>query len=142
MSVFTINSPIEDMLPHRYPFLLVDRILEVSPPDSLIAVKNVTKNEPVFQGHFPGHPIYPGVYIIEGMAQASVLLSVLVLQKKTDFLLVQIDNARFKKQVVPGDTLQYEIRFVKKKSSFFWFSGTVKVDSQIVASADFSAYMS
>ena len=63
MSVFTIKSSIEDMLPHRYPFLLVDRILEASPPDSLIAVKNVTKNEPVFQGHFPGHPIYPGVYI-------------------------------------------------------------------------------
>lgn len=142
MSAFTINSRIEDMLPHRYPFLLVDRILEASPPDSLVAVKNVTKNEPVFQGHFPGNPVYPGVYMIEGVAQASLLLSSLTLQKKADFLLVQIDNARFKKQVIPGDTLRYEIRFVKKKSSFFWFSGTVTVDSQIVASANFSARMS
>lgn len=140
MSTFSIHSPLDEMLPHRYPFLLVDKILEATPYESLVAIKNVTMNEPIFQGHFPGKPIYPGVYLIEGMAQASALLSAVSMQKPADFLLTQINQARFKKQVIPGDCLRYEIHFEKKKHSFLWFNGKVEVDSQLVASASFSAY--
>ena len=138
---FTLDTPIQEMLPHRYPLLLVDKVVEVVPHETLLAYKNISSNEPVFQGHFPENPIYPGVYLIEGLAQASVLLSSISTGKKGHFLLTQIQEARFKKQVVPGDRIYYHVKFIKKKRSFSWFSGTVKVNSQVVASANLSAYM-
>lgn len=138
---FTLETPISEMLPHRYPFLLVDRVIEVDPFKSLLAIKNVSVNEPVFQGHFPERPIYPGVYLIEGMAQASALLGALSQHVPANFLLTQIQDSRFKKLVIPGDCLHYEVSFVKKKRSFSWFNGTVKVNSEVVASASLSAYM-
>ena len=138
---YSLTTPIQEMLPHRFPFLLVDKIISVTPFKTISAQKNITVNEPIFQGHFPDFPIYPGVYMTEGLAQASGLLLAISTNKKADILLTEIKQARFKKQVFPGDTLHYEIHFEKKKASFLWFNGTVKVNSQIVASAHLSAYL-
>tara|TARA_B100002051_G_C16465042_1_gene500403 strand:- start:125 stop:571 length:447 start_codon:yes stop_codon:yes gene_type:complete len=137
---YNLESPIHEMLPHRFPFLLVDKVLFVNPFKSIRAQKNITINEPIFEGHFPNFPIYPGVYIIEGLAQTCGLLLTLSNNIKAEHLLTEIKQARFKKQVLPGDTVVYEVFFEKKKGSFFWFNGKVTVNSQIVASAYLSAY--
>ena len=105
---------IQRLLPHRYPFLLVDRVIEVVPDVSAVALKNVTINEPFFDGHFPGHPVMPGVLIIEAMAQAAGLLTQISRRMKGDtgsplFYLVKVDNARFSAPVVPGDQLRLEV---------------------------------
>lgn len=127
-------------LPHRYPFLLVDRVLEMETNRRLVALKNVTINEPFFQGHFPVKPVMPGVLIIEAMAQATGLLA---MGSNTDavtpnslYYFVGIDKARFKRQVGPGDQLLLEVEFHKKKRDIWFFSGTATVDGQIAAAAD------
>ncbi|CAD6873723.1 3-hydroxyacyl-ACP dehydratase FabZ [Methylomonas fluvii] len=129
---------IQELLPHRYPFLLVDRVLECEPGVRLLAVKNVTFNEPFFQGHFPSQPIMPGVLIMEALAQATALLtsqSNKQLGKGTIYYLAGIDNARFKKQVVPGDQLRLEVTYIKHKRHLWSFDCRAEVDGELAASA-------
>ncbi|MDD5136238.1 MAG: 3-hydroxyacyl-ACP dehydratase FabZ [Candidatus Omnitrophica bacterium] len=130
-----INT-IQKILPHRYPFLLVDRILE-SGGNKIVGIKNVTINEPFFQGHFPGHPIMPGVLIIEAMAQVGGVgaLSMSVNRGKLAYFLT-IDNARFRKPVVPGDVLRMEVDLLKSKMGMVKTHGVAKVDNEVVAEAD------
>jgi 3-hydroxyacyl-[acyl-carrier-protein] dehydratase len=136
MPVLNIKE-IRDILPHRYPFLLVDRIVEMD-SEHVVGVKNVTANEPFFNGHFPDFPVMPGVLIVEAMAQAA---GVLVLKSIDDrdsklVLLVAIENARFRKPVVPGDTLRLEMRVIKRKASVAKMAGIATVDGQVVAEAE------
>jgi len=127
-------------LPHRYPFLLIDRVLEVVPGESVVAIKNVTINEPFFPGHFPQRPVMPGVMIMEAMAQASGMLAY-----RTDptleepgslYFFVGMDKVRFKRQVEPGDQLRFEVDLVRTKRSIWMFSGKALVDGQVAASGD------
>ena len=133
MAILDIND-IRAILPHRYPFLLVDRILELE-PERIVGIKNVTLNEPFFIGHFPDFPVMPGVLIIEAMAQTA---GVLVLKSMEDrakklVLLVAVENARFRKPVVPGDTLRMEMKILKRKASVAKMAGVATVDGQVVA---------
>lgn len=126
-------------LPHRYPFLLVDRVLECRPGEFLRGLKNVTVNEPFFQGHFPGRPVMPGVLIIEAMAQAAGILAFRTAGEKPDeestFYFVGIDRARFRAPVVPGDQLVLEARFERRIRTIWRFETEAKVDGRPVASA-------
>jgi beta-hydroxyacyl-ACP dehydratase FabZ len=136
MPVLDINE-IKAILPHRYPFLLVDRIVEME-PERIVGIKNVTGNEPFFQGHFPDFPVMPGVLIIEAMAQAA---GVLVLQSMEDranklVLLVAVENARFRRPVVPGDSLRMEMKVIKRKASVAKMAGVATVDGQVVAEVE------
>ncbi len=127
-------------LPHRYPFLLIDRVTEHEPGKNLTAIKNVSINEPIFTGHFPQAPIFPGVLILEAMAQSCAIFAFRELggypSKETLYLLVGIDNARFKKQVVPGDQLIVEVVLEKTRRGIWRFAATGKVDDQLCCSAD------
>lgn len=133
--VLDINT-IQKILPHRYPFLLVDRVIEVSQMRA-VGLKNVTINEPFFQGHFPGHPIMPGVLIMEAMAQVGGVVALAVKENvgKLAYFL-SIDNARFRKPVVPGDVLRLEVDFVKAKMNIIKMRGIAKVGEDLVAEAD------
>jgi len=129
-------------LPHRYPFLLVDRILECIPDRKVVGLKNVTINEPFFQGHFPGAPIMPGVLIIEAMAQAGGILaisSIPELNEGTLMYFMGLDQVRFRKQVVPGDQLILELEIIKKRAKVIKMSGLAKVDGQVAAEAQLLA---
>jgi 3-hydroxyacyl-[acyl-carrier-protein] dehydratase len=134
---------IEEILPHRYPFLYVDRVVEVVPGQKLIAYKNVTVNEPFFSGHFPGHPVMPGVLIVEALAQASALLAYKSggSAKGKVIYLMAVDNARFRKPVRPGDRLQLEVEIVKRKGNIWKEKGVATVDGARVAEAEFMATM-
>jgi 3-hydroxyacyl-[acyl-carrier-protein] dehydratase len=130
---------IQEYLPHRYPFLLVDKVLECEPRIRLLAVKNVTYNEPFFQGHFPHLPIFPGVLILEALAQATGLLAAQSdesLGKGMMYYLAAIDNARFKRPVVPGDRLTLEIKYLKNKRNIWSFDCRAEVDGELAASAE------
>jgi len=132
---------IQELLPHRYPFLLVDRVVEIVPDVSVVALKNVTINEPFFQGHFPGHPVMPGVLIIEAMAQAAGLLTQLSRRFKGDkgsplFYLVKVDNARFSAPVVPGDQLRFEVSQKRLVRGMGLFVARSLVDGKEVASCE------
>jgi len=133
---------IQKLLPHRYPFLLVDRVVEIVPGQKLIGYKNVTTNEPFFNGHFPGHPVMPGVLILEALAQASAILAYktegLDPSRKVTYLMA-IDNAKFRKPVVPGDRLQLEVEVIKHKGAIWKQRGTATVDGQKVAEGEFLA---
>ncbi|HQF41922.1 MAG TPA: bifunctional UDP-3-O-[3-hydroxymyristoyl] N-acetylglucosamine deacetylase/3-hydroxyacyl-ACP dehydratase [Ignavibacteriaceae bacterium] len=138
--VFDVNA-ISRILPHRYPFLLVDKIVHLEVEKKVIGVKSVTVNEPFFQGHFPGQPVMPGVLIIEAMAQTG---GILLLNSLPDFeeklvYFMQINNAKFRKPVVPGDQLFLEVEMLQKKSKIFTMAGKVYVDDILVAEADFMA---
>jgi len=128
------------LLPHRYPFLLIDRVLDFKPDEYLIAVKNVTFNEPYFTGHFPVRPIMPGVLIVEAMAQATGLLAMESrpneVGERALYYLAGIDKARFKRTVEPGDQLTLEVRLNKVRRGVWFFSGEARVDVQIAATAD------
>lgn len=129
---------IQDLLPHRYPFLLVDRVIDCRPGESVTAIKNVTINEPFFQGHFDGWPIMPGVLIIEAMAQAGGILYYLSsedIEPGQLFYLVAVDEARFRRPVVPGDQLQMDVRVVRKRRSMWRFECSARVDGKQVVSA-------
>ncbi len=133
---------IMDLLAHRYPFLLIDRIIEVVPGDKIKALKNVTINEPFFQGHFPGRPIMPGVLIIEAMAQVGGILAYLTgsdEQKKRLIYFMGMDRVRFRKPVVPGDQIIFDAKIVKFRSKAAKMSGTASVDNQLVAEAELMA---
>lgn len=138
--VFDIQA-IEKILPHRYPFLLIDRIVEFKLDEKIIAIKNVTRNEPFFNGHFPGHPIMPGVLIVEAMAQAGgiLLLNGLENVDETLVLFMSIDNCKFRKPVTPGDQLMIEVELVSRKRSICAIKGKATVDGQVVCEADMMA---
>lgn len=131
---------IMEILPHRYPFLLVDRVVEYELGVSLKAIKNVTVNEPFFQGHFPGRPVFPGVLILEAIAQASAILASKSLDEDPGdnviFLFAGIDNARFKKPVEPGDQLILDVKQTHYKRKIWKYSGQASVDDTLAASAD------
>ena len=132
-------NEIRQYLPHSYPFLMIDRVLELSPGDFIVACKNVTVNEPHFTGHFPGLPIMPGVLIVEAMAQAAGILGFKTQQKTIDsgtlYLFVGADNVRFKKQVVPGDQLMLRAEYVSDRRGIWKFECTAHVDGKLAAAA-------
>lgn len=129
---------IQSLLPHRYPFLLIDRVLESEPGKRLVAIKNVSINEPFFQGHFPSKPVMPGVLLIEAMAQATGLLAMesAEVPKEAIYYLVGVDKARFKRPVVPGDQLVFEVEVLKNRREIWVFAAEAKVDGKMVASAE------
>ncbi len=128
------------LLPHRYPFLLVDRIIEINGDDSAIGIKNVTANEPHFTGHFPEQPIMPGVLIIEAMAQTAGAICVRKVGTTGNLVyFMTIDNTRFRKPVVPGDRLELHVTKVKHRGNIWKFHCDAKVDGQLVAEADIGA---
>jgi len=127
------------LLPHRYPFLLIDKVLDYTPGESLTALKNVTINEPIFTGHFPGMPIFPGVLILEALAQATGILGFKTATERAKnelYLFAAIDEARFRKPVVPGDTMILEVKFLKERRNLWKFYGEAKVDGQVVCCAE------
>ena len=131
---------IRRFLPHRYPFLLVDRVIDCVPGESLTAIKNVSVNEPFFQGHFPGQALMPGVLIIEALAQATGLLGFRTISEepKDDvlYMLVGVDNVRFKKQVVPGDQLYLHVKLERRAKTIWKFSCEARVDDEMCTAAD------
>jgi len=131
------------MLPHRYPFLMVDRVINIQGDESGIGIKNVTINEPQFQGHFPGNPVFPGVLMIEGMAQTAGVLCIAATgaQPKSVFFLT-IDKAKFRKPVRPGDTIEYHMKRIAHRKSMWWYRGEAKVAGHIVAEAEVGAMLS
>ncbi len=139
MSVMNIHEVMEH-LPHRYPFLLVDKVLELEPGKRIVAVKNVTINEPFFVGHFPHHPVMPGVLIMEALAQAAGILSFKTMGTKPDadsvFYFVGIDNARFKKPVMAGDQVHLHVEILRQMRGIWKYKVEAKVDGQVVAEAE------
>lgn len=131
-------NEIRALLPHRYPFLLVDRVLAFEPGASIHAYKNVTANEEFFQGHFPGQPVMPGVLVIEALAQAGGVLTRYSGHGADDsvFYLVRVDNARFSKMVVPGDKLELEVTLKRNIRNMALFEGVARVDGEVAASAE------
>ena len=131
-----------EKLPHRYPFLLVDRIIKLIPDDRILALKNVTINEPFFQGHFPGKPVMPGVLIIEAMAQAGGILAYETApadRRNRLIYFMGMDKVRFRKIVIPGDQIIFEAKILKFRSKVAKMSGTATVDDQLVAEAELMA---
>jgi len=132
------------LLPHRYPFLLVDRIRDMDGDSYGVGIKNVTYNEPHFQGHFPGQPIMPGVLIIEGMAQTAGAMCVhakTATETPKAVYFMTIDKVKFRKPVVPGDVLEYHMTKTKNRSNMWWYRGEAKVNGQVVAEAEVSAML-
>lgn len=130
---------IQELLPHRYPFLLVDRITDFEPNKRIVGIKNVTINEPFFQGHFPGHPVMPGVLVIEALAQTGGILTQLSHQTDAEgklFYLVKIDNAKFSRMVVPGDQLTLEVELKRTIRNMALYTGIAKVAGEVTACAD------
>lgn len=131
-----------ELLPHRYPFLLLDRVTDYVLGESIEAYKNITFNEPCFTGHFPGKPIFPGVLILEAMAQAAGVLGFKTVGNSDDlYLYAGIDNARFKRPVVPGDRLDFSVKLIKEKRGIWKFHGIASVDGKEACSAEFMCAM-
>ena len=133
---------IMEMIPHRYPFLLIDKVVDIAIDDSAVGIKNVTMNEPQFTGHFPQQPIMPGVLIIESMAQTAAILVVQTLGEDAEGKLVyfmSIDNARFRKPVVPGDVLHIHVKKKQSRGPVWKFESEVRVNDQVVAEATIAA---
>ncbi len=142
MSTVIDITRIMKMIPHRYPILLVDRILEMTPGEGAVALKNVSMNEPHFMGHFPGYPVMPGVLIVEAMAQTAALVVVETLGEEAEGKVVYfmtIDNARFRKPVVPGDALHIHVEKIQSRGSVWKFKGVAKVGDKVCAEATYSA---
>ena len=138
--VLDINK-IMSLLPHRYPFLLIDKILEWESAKRIVGIKNVTINEPFFQGHFPGHPIMPGVLLIEAMAQTAGVLALIsdAEPEKKVLYFMSIDKAKFRKPVVPGDQVRFEVDIIKTRGKIHSFKGVAKVGAVVVAEAEMMA---
>jgi len=136
---------IQEILPHRYPFLLVDRVISLDEGENIVSFKNVSISEPVFEGHFPGHPIYPGVMILEGLAQAGGLLAFQSMGltkeevKNKVVYFMSIDKAKFRKPVRPGDRLEYRVSVIKRKGAIWMLSGKAYVDDVLVSEAELKA---
>jgi 3-hydroxyacyl-[acyl-carrier-protein] dehydratase len=137
-------STVLEVLPHRYPFLMVDRVIDIQGDDHGIGIKNVTINEPHFHGHFPGNPVFPGVLMIEGMAQTAGVLCILNLKTKRpkSLFFLTIDKAKFRKPVLPGDTIEYHMNKIAQRKTMWWYRGEAKVAGQIVAEAEVGAMIS
>ena len=150
MATKTSGFAIQDILkclPHRYPFLLVDRIIETTDDVACVGIKNVTFNEPHFQGHFPGQPVMPGVLLIEGMAQTAGAFCIRAHAKDHDgppplVYFLTIDKAKFRKPVVPGDQVEFHIQRTNRRRNMWWFEGRALVEGQCVCEAAFSALLS
>jgi 3-hydroxyacyl-[acyl-carrier-protein] dehydratase len=130
------------MIPHRYPFLLIDRVEQIRKGESALGIKNVTINEPFFQGHFPAEPVMPGVLIVEAMAQTAAVMVVETLGMIDEDLLVYfmtLDNCRFRAKVAPGDVLELEVRITRSRGKVFRFAGKSRVGGKLAAEAEFSA---
>jgi 3-hydroxyacyl-[acyl-carrier-protein] dehydratase len=138
LDVLDINK-LMSMLPHRYPFLLVDRIVGVRGDDFGIGIKNVSANEPQFTGHFPGRPIMPGVLMIEGMAQTAGALCLNAGAKGSLVYFMAIDNAKFRRPVVPGDVVEYHMTKLRQRGSVWKYKGEAKVQGTLVAEAELTA---
>ena len=130
---------IMSILPHRYPFLLVDRVIELVPEQKAVGIKNVTMNEPFFQGHFPGNPVMPGVLIVEAMAQVAGVLAFKSGMEGTGVLFLSIEKVKFRKPITPGDQIKFEVQVVHRRGGVWRFSGIAKVDEKIVTEAEFTA---
>jgi 3-hydroxyacyl-[acyl-carrier-protein] dehydratase len=133
---------IMNLLPHRYPFIMIDRILELVPGEKVVALKNVTINEPFFQGHFPGSPIMPGVLMIEAMGQAGAVLAAESLPEEEQGSLIYfmgVNKVKFRKPVVPGDQIIFELKFLKQRAKVFKMTGKAFVDEKLVAEAELMA---
>ncbi len=130
------------VLPHRYPFLMVDRVIEIRGDESCIGIKSITVNEPFFAGHFPGRPVMPGVLMLEGMAQTAGAVCGLAHAKgdgPPGVLLLTIDKAKFRRPVLPGQTIEYHMRKIQHRRNMWWFRGEAKVAGQTVAEAEIGA---
>lgn len=134
-------NEIMEMIPHRYPFLLIDRVRDIVAGESAVGIKNVTINEPFFEGHFPGHPIMPGVLIVEAMAQTSAVLVVDTMDKRENRVVyfMTVDQARFRKPVMPGDRLELTVTKQRSRGNVWKFKGEAHVDGNLKAEAVFSA---
>jgi 3-hydroxyacyl-[acyl-carrier-protein] dehydratase len=129
-------------LPHRYPFLMIDKVIDIHGDERGIGIKNVTVNEPQFLGHFPGTPVMPGVLMLEGMAQTAGVLCIRSIPgeiKPTLVYFLTIDKAKFRKPVIPGDRIEYHMTRLKRRKNMWWFRGEAKVDGQVVAEAELGA---
>jgi 3-hydroxyacyl-[acyl-carrier-protein] dehydratase len=133
-----------DLLPHRYPFLLVDRIERICGDESCVGLKNISFNEPFFQGHFPGRPLMPGVLLIEGMAQTAGAICALAMgrDRPQQVYFLTIDSAKFRRPVVPGDRVEYHMNKLRQRGTIWWFSGKATVDGKVVCEAEIGAMMS
>jgi 3-hydroxyacyl-[acyl-carrier-protein] dehydratase len=129
------------LLPHRYPFLMIDKIIEVDSDDSAIGIKNISVNEPIFQGHFPGNPVFPGVLIIEGMAQTAGAIAIAADQTKGRHIvyMVTVDKCKFRKPARPGDVIEYHIRKIRRRSAMGWYEARAMVGSTLIAEAEVGA---
>jgi 3-hydroxyacyl-[acyl-carrier-protein] dehydratase len=129
------------LLPHRYPFLMIDKIIEVDSDDSAIGIKNVSVNEPIFQGHFPGNPVFPGVLIIEGMAQTAGAIAIAADETKGRHIvyMVTVDKCKFRKPARPGDVIEYHIRKIRRRSAMGWYEARAMVGSTLIAEAEVGA---
>lgn len=137
-------AAIIELLPHRYPFLMIDRIVRMRGDEFGIGIKNVTANEPQFQGHFPGNPIFPGVLMIEGMAQTGGVLCLAAGKsgaKPKAVYFLTVDKAKFRKVVRPGDTIEYHMTKINQRKQMWWFRGEAKVAGEIVAEAEVGAML-
>ena len=133
-----------ELLPHRYPFLMIDRIVEIDRDESCVGVKNVTVNEPAFQGHFPERPVYPGVMMIEAMAQTAGVIGITSVdgtEKPRAVYFLTIDKCKFRKPVVPGDQVRYHMRKLNQRRTMWWFRGEARVDGTLVAEAEIGAML-
>ena len=131
------------LLPHRYPFLMVDRVIEIERDQSCIGIKNVTVNEPFFPGHFPGRPVFPGVLLLEGMAQTAGAICGMVnsVARPPSVFLLTIDKAKFRKLILPGQIIEYHMRQMTRRKQMWWYRGEAKVGGQLVAEAEVSALL-
>lgn len=129
------------LLPHRYPFLMIDRILEVDSDESAIGIKNISINEPIFQGHFPGNPVFPGVLIIEGMAQTAGAIAIAADKTAGRHVvyMVTVDKCKFRKPARPGDVIEYHIRKIRRRSAMGWYEARAMVGSTLIAEAEVGA---
>ena len=132
------------LLPHRYPFLMIDKIIDINGDESAIGIKNVTYNEPIFQGHFPEKPIFPGVLILEGMAQTAGCVAISAWLKEGRHLvyLLTIDKCKFRRPAGPGDTIEYHIQKTRRRMSMGWFEAKAIVNGQVIAEAEIGAMVS
>ena len=147
MNVQDLTLPLEidgikNCIPHRYPFLLIDRVTELEPEKHIVAIKNISVSDPILQGHFPDNPVFPGVLIIEAIAQTCAVLGHYSLKENFEtILLTEVSNARFRKKIVPGDRVEFKVSIEKSRTPFYWFSGEAIVDGEMAAKASVSAIL-